>query len=153
MENPKCISDLFYKDLTGFSLRRAYFLQLEHGPLGFFPAIYEIDTCTEQERKEMIICLDLTLLEEVRAMLTERKSKITEFLLLVNPDGTLGFEIRGKHSSKTEYESANPAPILTRERFNALVVKNPKPFRWAPGFVGDDTTHEESAETLAAAAK
>lgn len=45
-----------------------------------------------------------------------------------------------------------PKEILTREDFDKFTSGGEKPFKWAPGLVGDDMNHEEFSDTLKAAA-
>lgn len=125
MENPKKLADVMGNDLAGFQVVKAYFLELEHGLMGFFPAIIK-------KNKEMVVCLDKSLLEKVWNLLPRRKTKIVEAILLVNTDGSFGFDIRNENKENTEQ-----VHILSEKEFNRLIARSgDSPFGWVPGLLG-----------------
>jgi hypothetical protein len=122
---PKTLKDVMGNDLTGFQVVKAYFLELEHGLMGFVPAIIK-------KNKEMVVCLDKSLLEKVWNLLPRRKAKVVEAILLVKMDGSFGFDIRNENKEDTD-----PIHILSEKEFNGLTEGGgDSPFGWAPGLLG-----------------
>ena len=130
MEKPKKLADVMSRDLAGFQLVKAYFLELEHTLMGFFPAITKKD-------KEMVVCLNKSLLEKVWNLLLRRSAKVVEVILLVNVHGgCFGFDIRNENKENTK-----SVHILLEEEFLSLTEKSEEsPFEWASGLFGVGTT-------------
>ncbi len=126
MENPMKLADVMDEDLAGFKLAEAYFLELSHGLMGFFPAIFKKD-------KEMMVCLDKSLLKKVWSRLPRKKAKVVEAIVLVSMEGSFGFDVRNENK-----ENVKPVHILLEQEFNQLIKKNKdtSPFEWAPGLLG-----------------
>jgi hypothetical protein len=123
MEKPKKLADLIAIDLAGFLLVRAYFLELSHGLMGFFPAIFAKDG-------EMVVCLDKALLEKVWDLLPKRRAEVGEALLLVSPKDSFGFDVRNDQK-----EDVEPVHILTQEEFDSLTKEYDLPFKWVSGLI------------------
>ena len=129
-------------DQEGFELRTGYSLFLDHGLMGYFPAIYKHD-------EEEIICFDKELIEKVWALLSPRKSKIRSELFYVNRQTGYCYAIPpDKYYGPEKMEAIE---FLTQEKFEKLIAENPEPFEWAPGLVSDDMTNEEFQRTIQAA--
>jgi hypothetical protein len=143
-EVPKNLKILLDQKQEGYELRVAYFLELEHPCMGTFPAI----TC---EGEEMVIATDQAVLAEMAKTLTPRRSKVSKRLVCVNPALGMGFVIRGL--DEWWWEDTEPLKFFTLSDIAALLAKNPKPFKWAPGLIGDDMNREEFVETLVRAGK
>ncbi|PLX27266.1 hypothetical protein C0583_04510 [Candidatus Parcubacteria bacterium] len=135
-EIPKKLGEVMDKDLAGFQQVQAHFLELSHGLMGFFPALV-------RETEDIVVCLDKKLLIQVMERLPKRKSKFGEFQMLANIDNGYGFEV-GNHNGK----ETKPLRILSEEEFEKRIQEEEKPFKWAPGLVGNDMTEEEFIETL-----
>lgn len=133
---PKTLGEVMDKDLAGFQQVEAHYLQLSHGLMGFFPALIS-------ETGEIVICLDRELLVKVMEKLPKRRSRIDKLQILANIPGQFGFEVGNPNGKDTQ-----SLHILTAEEFEQRVQQDKKPFKWAPGLVGDDMTEEEFRETL-----
>jgi len=142
METPKTLKELVGKENhNGFRLAVGHFAELDHGLMGNFPAI-------ESESKEMIITTDFELLKQICATLSPRRFKFGTQLIYVNPETGIAYSMLG--TDEEALERATPFQTLTQVRFQELSQKE-KPFKWAPGLVGNDMTPEEFVETLQAA--
>ena len=142
--------ELFNQDLAGWKIANAYFLELAHGLMGFFPAIFN------DEQKEMFLCLEKPLIEDVCKHLPPRRCKINEIQVLVNETKGLAFTLdRIKEELYSDKENKDThIRVLTRQEFNRLTAKpRAKPFKWAPGLIGNDMNHEEFMETIQEALK
>jgi len=127
----------------GYQLQKCYYLALEHGLMGFFPAIVKSD-------KRMVITTDQSLLTDIWKLLSPRHSKMRSFTGYVHerkgvvyPDKTEQFE----------QEQATPEALLGRKTFEQLVAKEKESFEWAPGLVGPDMSPKEFLETIKATQK
>jgi len=134
-EMPEKLGDGMDKDLAGFQQVQAHFLQLSHGLMGFFPALV-------RETEEIVVCLDKKLLVKVMEQLPKRESQFGDFQMLANTKDGYGFEA-GNHNGK----ETKPLRILSEEEFEKRIIEE-KPFKWAPGLIGNDMTPEEFVETL-----
>jgi len=129
MKRPKKLEDVMGMDLARFRLVRAYFLELDHTLMGFFPAIIRKNEINEINEM-MVVCLDRALLKKVWDLLPKRRAKIGEVILLVNTDRNFGFDIQNENKEKTE-----PVHILTEREFKRLLKGDDDPFKWAPGLM------------------
>jgi len=141
---------LLGQDLAGWTLSRAYWLELSHELMGFFPAVL----ANEPRGDDLFVCLDTDLLAEVGKLLTPRRCKVIEITVIVNEAECVAFDlcrIQKKFDEMPEDETS--ITVLTRQRFDELVVAcgdDECPFKWAPGLVGSDMSSEEFFETLRA---
>lgn len=120
MGKPQKLGDLKGKDLAGYQFATAYLLKIDHGLMGFHPALVS-------ESDEPVVCLTKKLLKEVWKRLPRRKAKVVEITILTN--SILCFHIDdGIHPDR------KPLPILTEEDFERL-TQGTEPFVWAPGVV------------------
>jgi len=138
-ENPKTFGEVMGRDLSGYKQVNAFFLELCHGLMGFFPALI---AATE----EVVVCLDKELLVKVAKTLPPRTCKQGDFLMLANIKGSFGFELNSRKK-----EDAPALHILTESEFERRVKEEERPFKWAPGLVSNYMTKEEFLETLEAA--
>lgn len=128
---------------TGFKLVIGFYAELKHGLWGCFPAI-------ESGTGEMIFTTDPDLIKRVCENLPPRRFNFGTQILYVNEETGVAFSVIG--TKDHELEKATPFQLLTQRRFDEL-MRMEKPFKWAPGLVGDDMSAEEFRETLEAAQK
>lgn len=120
---------------TAFEIVRGYFLELKHGLMGFFPAIFSDD------QKRIVVTLDKELISKVWRMLEPRSSKLHSVLFYVVKGHNVAFaESSDRERSQQEYP-------LTEEEFDALTAQNDKPFEWASGLL-NGTMNQDSFEHL-----
>lgn len=112
----KKLADLFGQDLTGWQIALCYFLELNHGLMGTFPAI--------DEKKEIVATLDKPSIEKVWKQLEQRPSKVTGLMVIAHPASGVAFSLENYHKGNTE-----PLHILSVEEIDALCQKNS--VRWA----------------------
>lgn len=116
----------------------AYFLQLTHTCMGFFPACFE-------KEKRVVICTKKELIEKVWKTLSPRKSKLDKVLFYVHNTEPVCYQ--ADHFGGEKY--SKPEQLLTEEEFEKLL---PGDLRWAHGLVGGDMSAEEFAQTIVHAA-
>ena len=117
------LGDLFGHNLTGWQITWCHFLELDHGPMGIFPAI-------TIEDKEIVAVLDKKLLRRVYDRLERRQAKITSLMVIINTENEIAFNLESYHKTATR-----SLRILSNEALNALCQKD-NPFRWGPGLFG-----------------
>lgn len=137
---PLNLFELLKGDESSYVTKPGYFAQLEHGLMGFFPAIFADDP------KRIVVTLDRELLCDVVKTLTPRRFRISENLFYVIEDQGVAY------ANIDDKERSVPDRFLTREEFTDLTAKNEKPFEWAPGLIGNDMSPEEFADSLRAVA-
>ena len=121
---PETLGELMDRDLAGWQLAMAYYLELEHGLMGFFPAIIA-------ETGQMVLCLDENLLVGgVKELLPERRCRQREILVLANEQEAICFQIANEHGVETK-----AGHILTDEEFEELTEGESEPFKWTPGLI------------------
>ncbi|MCK5285923.1 MAG: hypothetical protein KAJ58_01705 [Candidatus Pacebacteria bacterium] len=118
MTIPKNLGEVMREDLSGYKLKKGYFLRLKHGLMGTFPAII-----TEGEK--FFVCINKDLLKQVWGLLPKRNATVTELLLYVNLEKNLCF-------SSGAGDNAEPIHILSEKEFETLSgIKGS--FIWASG--------------------
>jgi hypothetical protein len=118
----------------GYEIRKVYFLELEHGLMGFFPAILTSDA------ERIIFTIDILLLEKVWKILPPKKAKLQERLGYVNEQlGVVYLD-----APTPEREDREPSRLLTDKEFSALLDSAEKPFKWASGLLGADHLKEDT---------
>jgi len=130
-ENIQSLAEKLGKDLMGYQLAWGYHLELEHGLMGFFPAVVRND---EIENEPIAICLNKTSLRKVWDRLEARPAKIGRTLLLVTPDQDKGFSVTAFANYIGGSRKPGPMPVLTDEALNKLCELE-KPFAWACGLI------------------
>lgn len=134
---PKNLLELLKGPETAYEIKQGYWLQLEHGLMGFFPAIFADD------RKRLVITLDKELIVKVWRMLSPRRSKIGENLFYVVKD--LGVA----YANIDDKEMSEPDRYLTQEEFDQLTAdESARPFAWAPGLLGADMSEEDFIRSI-----
>ena len=142
---PENLNELLQRpEKKDFGITVVYFLELSHGLMGFFPAVFTADT------KRVVLTSDLLLLKAVWETLTPRRSQIGQAYFCLNPVLSIGYEVRGD-SGGDEQKRSKPQQILTREEFDRLIAEVGEPFQWALGLVGDDMNANEFRQTIEAA--
>jgi len=117
-----------------------YFLELDHGLMGFFPAIIT-------GMKMMILVFERELIFDIWQILEPRPSKLAEATFYVSEEHGVAFPT---HDTRSHVE--NPIHFLTRSQFERLFEKYPDTFGWAPGLIGNDMSEIEFLQTIKAAA-
>jgi hypothetical protein len=131
------LKDVMGTDLAGYQLVYGHFLELKHGLMGFFPA-------RVKGTKEVVLCVDETVLAEVEALLSKRERKRGRILLLANLVQAKGFNLTNDPN-----ENISPMYILTQDEFVRLVKeKGSDAFEWAPGLVGNDMSLDEFRDSI-----
>ena len=143
MKLPKTYRELMAGPHEDWVSEVVYFLELEHGLMGQFPALIKGDGNPRNWR--MVITLDRGLLVKVQALLSPRRCKVTQINFSVNHSMKIGYEV-------SESGSGTSHRLFDQCEFDALIAADPKPFLWAPGRIGEDMTMEEFRETLQFAA-
>ena len=135
------LKDVKKEEFAKFKESKAYVVLLSHGLCGDFPALVK-------DTGNVVVCLGIELMTDVIKLLSQRSFEIKEITLMIREDESYGFT--KDHWSGEEVEALY---ILSKNQFDELVRKDDKPFKWAPGLVGRDTTAEEFADTLLSALK
>lgn len=125
-------------------LKTGYSLQLTHGLMGYFPV-------TVGDTERIVVTTDIKLIEDVWKTLPPRRSEISTCNFYVNEEIGIGFAVRG--STRSDNEQSEPFLLLGRAEFDALIAKDPHPFRWAPGLISNDMGHDEFIRTIELAIK
>jgi len=126
-EIPKTLKDLIRKEKhDGFKLAVGHFVALKHTLMGIFPAI-------ESESEEIVMTTNFELIKKVCATLYSREFNFHTQLIYVNPAG-IAYSII--NTDGKSLEKTTPYQTLTEKRFEELISKNEKPFKWTPGLFG-----------------
>lgn len=120
----------------GFVSGLVYCLELRHGLMGFFPAIFSAG------KKRIVFVTDLQLLERVWVMLDPCEARINEVRAYIHPDKALFYV----HKVGINQEEEVPRRLLTENEFDKLAGQRRKkvPFEWAPGLLGGRSTERGS---------
>lgn len=132
---PLTLFELLKKDwrAEGYQIKKVYYLELKHGLMGFFPAIFCAD-------KEIVFTTDLSILEKVWKSLPPKYATLREHVAYVD-------EIRGiayLDAQPAERETQEPFKLLTNDWLNTLVDTEDKPFKWAFGLIGAQDIREDT---------
>jgi hypothetical protein len=126
---PATLGGLFGKDLAGWQITLGYFLELQHGLMGRFPAI--LDDSAGDGDGAIVFVIDKRLLRHVWDHVPRSRAKITTLLVVANPDlGVAYFLGRDFRPEQTE-----PFKLFSASDITKLCEKR-SPFRWAPGLLG-----------------
>lgn len=118
----------------GYEIKKVYFLELEHGLMGFFPAIFSSDY------DRIIFTSDLCLLERVWQIIEPRRVHVREEIAYVNTEiGIMYLDT----SYPEDRENQEPQKLLIVSEFEDIVKKEQEPFRWAPGLIGKVSFEKE----------
>jgi hypothetical protein len=112
-------------DHDGWRLRMVYWLELEHGLMGTFSAIFK-------ENEEEIFSLDREVMEKIQAILPARRNRMMSGLFYCNEEMRVGFLIQ----SGEEFYLRDSKLI----RFVGPEILDDMPgltqaIRWAPGLL------------------
>jgi hypothetical protein len=136
---PESVFELIHGNQEGYELRYGYSLELVHGLMGYFPAIY-------RDTREEVVSFDKDLMAEIWKSLSRRRSKLRESLFMVNFQEGVCFPII---SLETYFlKESKVMRFLTKDKLSEILASNPDAFQWAPGLVGNDMSAEEFRETL-----
>ncbi len=137
-------AELLKKIPAGFEIKEYYYLQLDHGLMGFFPAVFV-------GSKRVVITTDIELAKEAWGTMTPRKSKLSHNLGHVNEQLGIVYPILG--DDQYEKEESKPLQLLTRTEFEGLLAVSPHPFQWAPGLLSNDMNADEFRELISSVAE
>ncbi len=129
---PLNLHELLKGDLTGYVLKPIYSLELDHGLMGYFPAIFS-------GTKRVVVTTDLYLLERVWHLLPVRDAKLQRQIAYVNEDIGISFV---DTSEQWEKERSRPERLLKQEEFDGLRAME-EPFAWASGLIGGGSVSRE----------
>mgnify|MGYP000477648940 CR=1 FL=1 len=137
---PVNLFELLKGDSSEYEIKQGFYLELKHDLMGFFPAIFA------DELKRIVVTLDKGLILKVLETLSPRRYSLRESLFYVVEK----FDVAYPHLGESGYnrESSVPQRYLTEEEFNLLTAEEGKPFRWAPGLIGNDMSAEDLLETF-----
>lgn len=110
----------------GWILSKIYLMELEHGLMGFFPAL--VASCD----KRVVITTDLRLLEKVWKIIEPVSARLSCHVAYVNEDLVFAYV---DESDQYDRENSGPLPILNEVEFKEL-SDDKEPFVWAPGLLG-----------------
>lgn len=116
---PEKLSDIFDLNLNEWKIGEVFLLELDHGLMGFFPAITKHET--------VIIVRDKKLLKPVWEILPRRKAKITKLLAICHSRFNFGFNIAAG-------EDTESFCVFTETDIQALVGKTDS-VMWASGIL------------------
>jgi hypothetical protein len=136
---PQNLALVYEGDQSGYQIQSVYSLELKHGLMGSFPAIY-------RETQIIVVTTNENLIREVWKTLSPRRSILNCNDFYVNEQLGVGYPL------PTWFREADNCPamrLLTLQRYNEL-MKTREPFQWAPGLIGDDMTPQEFIETVKA---
>ena len=111
------------KDLAGFRISPVFWLELEHGRMGFFPARTARDA-------EMVVVTERTVLRIAWEKLPRRRAKIRGKFALIHPEMEIGFIF---HNDITGEEES--IRVFSREGLEQLAGEAESPFEWTPGLL------------------
>jgi hypothetical protein len=143
-DTPENLAELLKGSQQGYEIRTGYSLQLKHGLMGYFPALYK-------GTRDIVVAFDRQLAQEVWKTMSPRQSKLDEGRFYVNDQIGICYPILG--TTKYEEEESKPIVFLTREEFTGLMAADQHPFEWAPGLIGNDMSLAEFRQTLEAAVR
>lgn len=131
------------EEKRNYELTVVYLLELEHGLMGQFPAMF-------RGTRHPVLTPNLELLAKVWRLLPPRRAKVNQGLFYINNVLGVGYPVLG--SSEYDQEDSKPHELLTEREFEALVkTSGAEAFEWAPGLIGNDMSREEFIRTLEAA--
>lgn len=119
---------------AGFSLGKVYFLELRHGLMGFFPAIFSAD------EGRIVVTANLELLERVWQMLEPHEANLRTATAYINETRGIFYVDRERQIDR---EEEVPRRLLTPEEFDSLAGEE-RPFEWAFGLMGGRRPSKES---------
>lgn len=128
MSEKKRVKDLLGQDLAGYKLTECYYLELKHGLMGTFPAIYNDGT------GDVILTPDIEVIQEVEKKLEDRPHKMGSILCLVSSgdENAHAFSL-----AASEILEGKRIRILTWQGYVMLeAATGTNPFKWAPGLIG-----------------
>jgi|GEM_PF-2222302 len=128
-------------DLVGWSLREAYWAQLEHGLMGTFPALVNDPENTEAEG-ELFFCTDKEVLREILILLPRRPFRLSKNLVLLSPDKSYGFCVQALFEQWRMDRQSESVRVVTRDDMTTL--SSPGLFRWASGLISTRPEKEPS---------
>jgi hypothetical protein len=140
--------ELFNVDLTSWKLTWAYHLELDHSLMGFFPAEFK-----DEDRRDIIVCLDPSLLAQVGSFLKPRECKIVGSKVLANESESIAFDLSVIVDGRYDDEpiAKNKLTLFTSDRLNKLMDTEHRddiPFRWSPGLYGGRSINTEEFKAM-----
>lgn len=117
----------------GYEMKKIYFIELKHGLMGCFPAIFVSD------KKRIVFTTDLKLLEKVWEKLPPRPAKLGQLTGYVNEETGIFYE----DVESPLNEDEEPNRILLNTELDELLKSEEKPFKWASGLIGGGQLRKE----------
>lgn len=139
---PMNLFELLKGDTSAWPIKEFYHLELNHGLMGFFPAI------VLAEKKRLVLTIDRSLLGHVWRRLEPRDSKMGKGLGYVNE--SLGFLYPNLGQSDHEKEDSKPLKILSEAEYIKLTHNGAEGFGWAPGLIGPNMHRARFEEVIEA---
>jgi len=127
---PEDLKEVLCRDLRGYSLRIGFSVELQHGLMGYFPAVIS-------RTKVPVVVFDLNLLMRVWMTLNPLLSKPTPCLYYHNKTQNIAFEVSGRTDEYALSHSQSPPVVpLTGDELRRLFVEYDRPFEWKLGLSG-----------------
>ncbi len=117
------LHNLCNTDLVGWEIAWCHYLELTHGRMGTFPALYTSDN-------DIVVTLSEDTLDKVRNILPDRPGHTVSQLMLVNEEEGIAFCLAVK-----DLENTPPLKLLNEAKFKKLIAEEEEPFKWAPGLL------------------
>lgn len=129
-EVPETLNELFGRSLAGWQLSRAHLMELQHGLMGFFPAILN-GGAFGKKSGEVVVVLDKRLLRVVWDHIEKARATITSFMVLACPEIGIAFGLCRNYTEETR-----AMKIFSEADLATLCGGKKEPFRWSPGLHG-----------------
>lgn len=140
---PKTLGEALRGPQGGYQLTYGYSLELHHGCMGHFPAIFA-------GTKIPIVSPNRGVIKNIWENLEPRRSKRNCNLFYVHSFFGFGYPVPSECSVA---EETSPIKILMDEEFKKLTDNGSRPFQWAPGLLSlIDVTPEEFLDHIRKAA-
>lgn len=118
----KKFNEMYGQDLAGWQICPVFFLKLQHGLMGLFPAQIR------GSRDDIILATSRADLEHVWNLLEPRRATIHRLLVVYNKETGKAYQI-----DELQYrEDRLPLRIRTTEEIRALTAED---VEWAPGLL------------------
>ncbi len=122
------LGEIIGKDLAGFRLAPVFWLELEHGCMGNFPALIA-------GSREIIFTSDRSTLRVVWGELPRKSAKIRSQFALVHQQSGIAFPLYAVLTGEVEAEEMTPIHIRSKEDLERMISHTKEPFAWAPGLI------------------
>ena len=142
VELPRHLEELLNGNQEGFEVKMCYWLQLDHGLMGTFPAILK-------DTKIVILTHDKETIVRVWRSLKPRRSKMTTGPWMVSEQIGIAYNVPPQAS---DHKHSLPHKLFRRDEINTYFAVDPNPFDWAPGRIGAQISEQWFNELILKAA-